>query len=53
MKEKKRKKNGTVFSYRRETDPEAGSGSRGKSDGERVGGDRFGNGAGDESGRIP
>ena len=42
-----------VFSYRRETDPEAGGGSRGKSDRERVGEDRFGNGAGNESGGIP
>ena len=39
--------------YRRETDPEAGGGSRGKFDGELIGEDRFGNGAGDESGGIP
>ena len=43
----------TVFSYRRETDPEAGGGSRGKFDGERISDDLFGNGAGDESGGIP
>ena len=39
--------------YRRETDPEAGGGSRGKFDGEWIGEDRFRNGAGDESGGIP
>ena len=44
---------GTVFSYRRETDSEVGGGARSKFDGERIGEDRFGNGAGDESGGIP
>ena len=39
--------------HRRETDPVAGGGVRSKFDGERIGEDRFGNGAGAESGSIP
>ena len=41
------------FSYRRETDPEAGVGASSKFNEGRVGEDRFGNGASDESGGIP
>jgi hypothetical protein len=34
-------------------DPEAGGGTKSKFDGGRIGEDRFGNSAGDESGVIP
>ena len=42
-----------VFKIWRETDPEARGGARSKFDRERIGEDRFGNGAGDKNGGIP
>ena len=42
----------TIKAVEEWADPEAGGSSRGKFDGERIGEDRFGNGAGDESGGI-